>query len=448
MNLRVHRLGWLVLGGSLIAAILFVVGSTISFRQASVGEQERTLAAEIATSVNGLSAVEWQARTEHVVSTESLRKVRQAHRKIEESFGELLRLDGGGSARTFHAYRAYARLMARELALIRVGRLAAAKTLDHRFVDHRYDALMISIAKQTPILERNARRLVAQARQRLFDALIATGILVALLAWQFALQQKGRRRDREVLRRLQELGRQRDEFVATVSHELRTPLTSIRGYAELLTDEAELNAEQSRWVQVIGRNADRLHTLVTDLLLIAEVNAGKFALDLGTVDLTAAVAEAVEAAAPAAESKGLTLTNHPEVQISLQGDAARLGQVVDNLLSNAIKFTPAGGSVAVRTARHGGAAVLEVADSGVGIAPADQERLFERFYRTDQATQSAIQGTGLGLAISQTIVAAHRGTIAVTSVLGVGTTFHVELPAEDAASTVLIDAKPVLSLAS
>jgi signal transduction histidine kinase len=122
------------------------------------------------------------------------------------------------------------------------------------------------------------------------------------------------------------------------------------------------------------------------------------------------------------------------MQIPLRGDGRRLSEVLDNLLSNAIKFTPPGGSVAVRTTRRGGAAVLEVTDSGIGITPADQQRLFERFYRTDQATEDVIQGTGLGLAISKTIIDAHGGTIAVTSTPGVGTTFHIELPTEDETS--------------
>jgi signal transduction histidine kinase len=131
--------------------------------------------------------------------------------------------------------------------------------------------------------------------------------------------------------------------------------------------------------------------------------------------------------------------------------------VLDNLLANAIKFTPAGGSIALRSSRHEGTAVLEITDTGIGIAPADQEHLFERFYRTDKATKAAIQGSGLGLAISQTIITAHQGTIAVTSTPGIGTTFRIELPIEHtatklpierAATTRPVDHEPTLRLAS
>jgi signal transduction histidine kinase len=121
--------------------------------------------------------------------------------------------------------------------------------------------------------------------------------------------------------------------------------------------------------------------------------------------------------------------------------------VLDNLLGNAIKFTPAGGSVAIRTSQDQGAAVLEISDSGIGIAPADLERLFERFYRTDKAKGAAIQGSGLGLAISQTIITAHQGTIAVTSTPGTGTTFRLELPINHTATKHPVDHESTLSLA-
>lgn len=425
-------LGWTILGSSLVAAVTLAVAGTSSLRHAAVEQRETALAAQIDTGINKLHALEWQARSEQGVSTELGRGVLQTDRQVEQSFRDLVRLEGGVTYRNLRAYRTYARFTNRELNLLRAGKLVAAARLDEREVDPRAAALTGLIGEQTREIEAAARSIDGEARGLLLGALVATAVLVALLFWQFALQQMGRRRDRGLLTRLNELSRQKDEFVATVSHELRTPLTSICGYAELLEGEAELSAEQHRWVHVIGRNADRLHTLVTDLLLIAEVGAGKFTLDVGSVDITDVVADAVEAARPAADEKGLELTNRPEGLIELQGDGARLGQVIDNLLSNAIKFTPSGGSVAVRTGVHGGRAFIEVADSGIGIEPADVQRLFERFFRADHTTPDAIPGTGLGLAISKTIVDAHRGTIAAASVLGVGTTFRIELPTEEA----------------
>jgi signal transduction histidine kinase len=432
--MRLHMLGWVVVAASFVAAVLFVFGGVASFRLAAVEERERTLAAEIGTSVSRLSALEWQARTEQGVSMQLGAGLVQTHGQIERSLRALAQLDAGETAPIRRAYRAYSAAARRELDALRTGKVDAANAIDDHSVDPRSAALTSAIGKLTPKLEGEAQRANVQTHRRLLGALIATGVLALLLAWQFAVQQRGRRADRELLRRSTEFGRQKDEFVATVSHELRTPLTSIRGYAELLVQEGALSADQIQWVHVIGRNADRLHLLIADLLLIAEVNAGRFALKLSDVDLTAAVAEAVEAAAPAAKSKGLALTSHTDIQISLQGDKRRLSQVLDNLLSNAIKFTPAGGSVDVRTTRDGGTVVLEVTDSGLGIAPAEQQRLFERFYRTDRASQDQIQGTGLGLAISKTIIDAHNGTIAVTSTLGVGTTFRIDLPADKAMS--------------
>src|SRR2546421_4596420 len=396
MTLRRDWLGWTVLGGSLLAAVVLVAAGASSLRRSALEQRESTLGAEVSLGINHLSALEWQARTEHGVSTELRSAILRTRREVELSFDELARLRRGATYRNLDAYHMYTRVTDRELDLLAAGRFSAAAEIDERDVDPQAAALTSRIAKQTRELGDNAGDGGAQAQGRLLGALIATGILVALLAWQFALQRKGRRTDQRLLRRLNDLSRQRDEFVASVSHELRTPLTSICGYAELLVEGGTLGVEEDRWVQVIGRNADRLHKLVTDLLLVAEVNAGKFALEFGAVDLTAVVADAVEAAGPTAESVGLTLTNDAEAQVSLRGDAARLAQVLDNLLSNAIKFTPAGGSVSVRTTLHDGTAVLEVADSGMGIAPADQQRLFERFYRTERATESAVQERGSG----------------------------------------------------
>ncbi len=236
--------------------------------------------------------------------------------------------------------------------------------------------------------------------------------------------------------RLLELDRMKDSFVAAVSHELRTPLTSILGYAELLGDGegGELTPDQSGFVRVIDRNANRLLRLVSDLLFVAQVDAGKVTLDQRIVDLPTVCADSIEAARPFAEEKGVELRLRNEGSTHLSADQARLAQVVDNLVSNAIKFAPAGGTVEVRCARGPSAtAVLEVSDSGIGIPAAAMGRLFDRFYRTQGAQQRAIPGTGLGLSIVKAIVEAHGGSIEVESVEGAGTTFRVTLPSAQAA---------------
>jgi signal transduction histidine kinase len=230
-------------------------------------------------------------------------------------------------------------------------------------------------------------------------------------------------------RRLRELDRVKDELVATISHELRTPLTSILGYLELVREEpGGLGEEQRGFLEVVERNARRLLNLVTDLLLVARIDAGRLELDLGDVDLREVAAECIEAARPRAEEGGVTLTLQAEDVGTLRGDRARIGQLLDNLVSNAIKFTGPDGRVELRLGQEGSVAVIEVEDTGMGIPSNEQGRLFERFFRTSTAAGAAIQGTGLGLTIANAIVDAHDGAISFDSVEGSGTTFRVELP--------------------
>ena len=235
--------------------------------------------------------------------------------------------------------------------------------------------------------------------------------------------------------RLLELDRLKDEFVALVSHELRTPLTSIRGYLELVMDgeAGPVTDDQRQFLGVVERNANRLLDLVGDLLFLAQIEAGKLSLEVGAVDLAALAAESVETARPLAEEKGVTLTLATSPLPLLAGDRARLAQLLDNLVSNAIKFTPEGGRVDVRASASNGNAILEVRDTGMGIAAEEQEHIFERFFRTSRATEQAIQGTGLGLAISKAIVHAHGGAITLASSEGEGATFKVAIPIRAAA---------------
>jgi signal transduction histidine kinase/CHASE3 domain sensor protein len=230
-----------------------------------------------------------------------------------------------------------------------------------------------------------------------------------------------------------EADRLKDEFFALVSHELRTPLTSVIGYLELLRDADDPDdpaaAERATYLKVIERNARRLLRLVGDLLFVAQIEAGRLALDLsGRVDVAAVARQSLEAARPRAADAGVRLVDDVEDAGEVRGDADRLAQAVDNLVSNAVKFTPAGGTVTVRVRRDGDGALVEVADTGMGIASEDQERLFERFFRADAVMTAAIQGVGLGLTIVRAIVEGHGGSIGVDSTPGRGATFRVRLP--------------------
>lgn len=236
--------------------------------------------------------------------------------------------------------------------------------------------------------------------------------------------------EREHVERLRGLDLLKDEFVASVSHELRTPMTSIKGYLELLLDgdAGELNEEQRGYLATIDRNSERLHRLVGDLLFVAQADAGGLELILGEVDLGTVAHESVESARPAAVAKGIQLELSADELPPIRADGARLAQLFDNLVSNALKFTPEGGNVTVSLTRDDGRAVLEVRDSGIGIAAAEQKQLFGRFFRARGAIDREIQGTGLGLSIARTIAERHGGRIDFESVEAVGTTFRVELP--------------------
>jgi signal transduction histidine kinase len=246
----------------------------------------------------------------------------------------------------------------------------------------------------------------------------------------FEEAEAGRRLQVEQNDRLRKLDRMKDDFVASVSHELRTPLTSISGYVELMIEgeTGSLNQEQLSFLGVVRRNADRLLRLVGDLLFAAQSDARQVEFERAPVDLLPLVMHAFEAARPAAADREIELALETESVGGLDGDAGRLGQMIDNLMSNALKFTPPGGTVSVRLSRRGESAQIEISDTGMGISDDDQQRLFERFFRTSAATEQAIQGTGLGLSIAAAIAEGHGGTIEVKSEVGRGTTFSVVLP--------------------
>lgn len=227
-----------------------------------------------------------------------------------------------------------------------------------------------------------------------------------------------------------EAARLQDEFVSLVSHELRTPLTSVLGYLELLTDGTDpLTDEQREYLTVIDRNARRQLRLVGDLLLSAQVDAGRFSIAPQTIDVADLVRASVTSAAPVAEGARVALEAAIEPTV-VDADPVRLSQALDNLVSNAIKFTQAGGSVRVSVAPSvQGGARITVADSGIGIPPDELEQLTTRFFRASTATRRAIPGVGLGLSITKAVVDAHGGVLSIGSSVGEGTTFTIDLPA-------------------
>jgi PAS domain S-box-containing protein len=233
----------------------------------------------------------------------------------------------------------------------------------------------------------------------------------------------------EELRRLYE---QRKQFVAVVSHELRSPLSTILGFSQLLLEgRGSLTDTQQKMLTIIENGAHRMLGIVSDLLVLEEVDRDGARFEHRPVNLAPVVQDAVEAMLPTAQAGSVTVTADFSGRTVVDGDEQRLRQVLDNLVSNAVKYTPAGGhvTVAVSGDEHGGT-TLTVTDTGIGIPEDERHRLFERFFRTSTARSAGVPGTGLGLAVVRTIVERHGGTItAGPGPEGVGTVFTVRLPA-------------------
>ncbi|MEV6632538.1 HAMP domain-containing sensor histidine kinase [Actinoplanes sp. NPDC051470] len=228
------------------------------------------------------------------------------------------------------------------------------------------------------------------------------------------------------------------QFVADASHELRTPLTTIRGFAELYGQGAVTDpADATRLVRRIHDEAARMGLLVEDLLLLARLDQER-PLALGPVELPVLALDAVQAAEATAPDRSITLDiRDSPASLIADGDDARLRQVIGNLMTNALRHTPPQAAITLRLyVAPDSRAVVEVADTGPGLTDEKKARVFERFYRADEArtrhTDREATGTGLGLAIVAAIVRAHRGTVEVLSAPGQGTTFRVTLPTADA----------------
>jgi PAS domain S-box-containing protein len=225
-----------------------------------------------------------------------------------------------------------------------------------------------------------------------------------------------------------ELDQMKSEFVATVSHDLRAPLTFMRGYATMLPMVGALNDKQREFGDKIISGVAQMTVLIDNLLDLGRIEAG-VGLAREPVRMNEVIAEAVESLSPNAVNKGIRVqVDAPPTLPSLPGDSTLLRQAVANLLDNAFKYTPNGGEVRVCASVDGPNFQLAVSDTGAGIAPADQQHLFEKFFRVRQRGSTSIKGSGLGLAIVKSIVERHGGRAWVESKLGQGSTFFFSLP--------------------
>ena len=229
------------------------------------------------------------------------------------------------------------------------------------------------------------------------------------------------------LRRLETMRR---DFVANVSHELKTPLSSIKAYAETLLAGALDDRDSNRsFVQQIEEQAERLHVLILDLISLARIESGQESFHIVPLELASVVESCVKQHEPAAASKQLTLAiEPPHATVRVLADEEGLREILNNLLDNAVKYTPDGGRVGVRWRPVDSMCLVEVEDTGIGIPPHEQSRIFERFYRVDRARSRELGGTGLGLSIVKHLVQSFGGSVSVSSEVGRGSTFSVRLP--------------------
>jgi signal transduction histidine kinase len=250
----------------------------------------------------------------------------------------------------------------------------------------------------------------------------------------------------ELYRRLEAASRAKSDFLANMSHELRTPLNAIIGFSEVLQEQmfGPLNEKQAEYLGDIVTSGRHLLSLINDTLDLSKIEAGKMELELTTFALPAVLEDGVTMVRERAARHGIecSVDAGPDLD-EVEADERKVKQVVFNLLSNAVKFTPDGGRVEVRARRIGDRAEVAVADTGVGIDPADEARIFQEFQQAGQQ-----EGSGLGLALARSLVALHGGTLSVESEPGSGSTFTFTLPVRQGAVSETAGGEPAATEAA
>ena len=221
----------------------------------------------------------------------------------------------------------------------------------------------------------------------------------------------------------------KDQFLSTMSHELRTPLNAILGFSELLTDRryGEMNERQSRYVNHIHTSGKHLLKLISDILDLSKIEAGRMEIVREDVPIDSVCAEVLSALQPLADKKSQALTRRVDSALYVRADPTRFKQILMNLIGNAIKFSPERGRIELAARALDGQVIVEVRDDGPGIPPEDQQKIFEAFYRGAESGK-AVEGTGLGLAITERLVNMHGSQLEIDSRPGEGTCFHFSLP--------------------
>jgi PAS domain S-box-containing protein len=222
----------------------------------------------------------------------------------------------------------------------------------------------------------------------------------------------------------------KDQFLSTMSHELRTPLNAVLGFSDLLADEryGPLNEKQRRYINHIHTGGKHLLSLISDILDLSKIEAGRMELAIENVSVQGAFSEVLSVMQPLADKKSHALSAKAEAELAVRADATRFKQVLMNLMGNAIKFTPDGGRIELLGVLDSGRVRIEVKDNGPGIPDEEKTRIFEAFYRLRDSGKKT-EGTGLGLAITQRLVELHGGDLSLNSQMGHGSCFYFSLPA-------------------
>jgi signal transduction histidine kinase len=257
--------------------------------------------------------------------------------------------------------------------------------------------------------------------------------LLQTFATQSVLAIQNARLFREIedkSRQIEAANRHKSEFLANMSHELRTPLNAIIGFSEVLNERmfGDLNEKQDEYLKDIHASGQHLLSLINDILDLSKIEAGRMELEVTDFHLPTAIDNALTLVRERAARRSIALRTAVDERLGqIQADERKIRQVMLNLLSNAIKFTPEGGRIEVRAAPVDGSVEVSVSDTGVGIAPDDQEAVFEEFRQVGTADKK-VEGTGLGLALSRKFIELHGGRIWVQSQVGVGSTFTFTIP--------------------
>jgi two-component system cell cycle sensor histidine kinase PleC len=255
------------------------------------------------------------------------------------------------------------------------------------------------------------------------------------------LRQRTRIAEREARLEAELANRVKSEFISNMSHELRTPLNTVLGFSKILKEHGERKLSESDIIEYAGliqHAADRLLTVVNDILDISKLQSGTYALDAFEVDIGQVLRDCIDEATPAAAAAGVEITTRLAYSIPpVRGDDIKLAQIFRNLISNALKFTPRGGNVTVELREQGNGGVLTtVRDTGIGMTPEEIRIALEPFGQVDRARSRWREGAGLGLTIAKSLAELHGGELLITSVKDRGTDVTVSLPPSHQVSTI------------